>query len=119
WNGIAVNQLTGQALPQLADEFLASVQRYQAYGRSQGENGVRSVGRMLDVFYHAVLALCVAALLLAVTVRLAFGRAMLRPLDGAGRHFDRMADGDMTAVLAAGGRNEVGALYEAMRRMQA
>lgn len=119
WNGIVLNQLTGQALPGLSDAFLASVQRYQAYGRSQGESGVASVGGMLDLFYRAALALCAGALLLAAAVRVVFGRAMLRPLDGAGRHFDRMADGDLTAVPAGAARNEVGALYDAMRRMQA
>ena len=119
WNGIVLNQLASGPLPKLSDEFLASVQRYQAYGRSQGEAGVAGVGRMLDLSLRVVLALCALALAVAVAARLVFVRAMLRPLAGAGRHFDRMADGDLTAALSLRGRNEVSALYEAMRRMQA
>ena len=56
--------------------------------------------------------------LLAVLIRLAFRRGILRPLNEAGAHFDRIADGDLTGAIALRGDNEIGVLYSAMRRMQ-
>ena len=56
---------------------------------------------------------------LAVLIRLAFRRGILRPLNEAGAHFDRIADGDLTGAIALRGDNEIGVLYSAMRRMQA
>src|SRR3546814_6031972 len=43
---------------------------------------------------------------------------VLRPLRLAGTHFDRIAGGDLTQRVEASSRNEIGVLYEALRRMQ-
>lgn len=43
---------------------------------------------------------------------------VLRPLRRAGRHFDRIANGDLTQRIDTENSNEVGQLYAAMRRMQ-
>lgn len=45
-------------------------------------------------------------------------RMVLRPLRDAGAHFDRIASGDLTQRIQVESRNEIGVLYEAMRRMQ-
>ena len=45
-------------------------------------------------------------------------RVVLRPLRQAGLHFDRIAAGDLTQRIESGSRNEIGMLYESMRRMQ-
>ncbi len=62
------------------------------------------------------------ALLLGVSLMLAmlmvFRRVVVRRLIDAGRHFDRIAGGDLTQRIEPGARNEIGQLYEAMRRMQ-
>ncbi|WP_154587066.1 HAMP domain-containing protein, partial [Bordetella pertussis] len=74
--------------------------------------------RVLERMVLGAAALLALVAVLAVVIRLGFRRAMLRPLTEAGRHFDRIADGDLTAAIAARGDNEIGALYSAMRRMQ-
>src|SRR3546814_7171860 len=43
---------------------------------------------------------------------------VLRPLRLAGTHFDRIAGGDLTQRVEASSRNEIGVLYEALRRLQ-
>ncbi|HEY9279624.1 MAG TPA: methyl-accepting chemotaxis protein [Eoetvoesiella sp.] len=57
-------------------------------------------------------------LLLMVAVRIVFGRTVIRPLREAGTHFDRIAGGDLTQRVSITSRNEIGVLYEALRRMQ-
>src|SRR5690606_9652605 len=47
-----------------------------------------------------------------------FGRVVVRPLVEAGTHFDRIAGGDLTQRVEVRSRNEIGVLYEALRRMQ-
>src|SRR3546814_4815969 len=47
-----------------------------------------------------------------------FGRVVGKPLNAAGTHFDRIAGGGLTQRVEVRSRNEIGVLYEALRRMQ-
>ena len=58
------------------------------------------------------------ALVLIILVRIMFGRLVIKPLRVAGNHFDWIANGDLTHRIDVNSRNEVGMLFEAMRRMQ-
>jgi len=72
-------------------------------------------------FRQALVAIGVAVLagiLLMLVMRVIFGRAVLRPLRDAGRHFDRIASGDLTQRIEVRSRNEIGALFDALKRMQ-
>lgn len=57
-------------------------------------------------------------IVLMVVIRMVFGRMVIKPLRVAGTHFDRIAAGDLTQRIDVTSRNEIGMLYEAMRRMQ-
>jgi len=118
WNGIEANRLSDAVIPNLSADFVARVDEYQQYMRERGE---RSVARAADVLQTAIWAALAAfgvVCVLAIASRLVFGRVVLRPLTGAGHHFDRMADGDLTAPIEQRGNNEIGVLFGAMRRMQ-
>ena len=65
----------------------------------------------------AVVLLSVA-LLLAVLCWAFIRRGVLLPLQDAGRHFDRIAAGDLTQRVDARSSNEIGTLFSAVRRMQ-
>ena len=72
-------------------------------------------------FRTAVTAIGIAVFvgfLLMITMRIVFGRVVVRPLVEAGAHFDRIAGGDLTQRIEVKSRNEIGVLYEALRRMQ-
>ena len=58
------------------------------------------------------------ALLFAIAAYLFLQRVVLQPLRQAGRHFDRIAAGDLTEPIHVPSRNEIGVLYLAMQRMQ-
>ena len=70
---------------------------------------------------RALIAMGIAAIvgfLLMIAVRVLFSRTVVRPLVQAGRHFDRIANGDLTNRIQVNSRNEIGVLYAAVRRMQ-
>ncbi|HEY9280466.1 MAG TPA: methyl-accepting chemotaxis protein [Eoetvoesiella sp.] len=72
--------------------------------------------------YDIVVKLAVAGLvfsgLMALLVYVFLGRVVLRPLRDAGEHFDRIAAGDLTQRINVASRNEIGVLFDALRRMQ-
>lgn len=72
--------------------------------------------------YELVIQLVSVAMLVCVIIALVtyafLSRMVLRPLRLAGTHFDRIASGDLTQRVDATSRNEIGVLYDAMRRMQ-
>src|SRR5690606_32055139 len=72
-------------------------------------------------FQRAVMAVGVAvalSLLLMLLARLVFSRLVVRPLVEAGKHFDRIANGDLTAKVDVRNQNEIGQLFMALKRMQ-
>ncbi|HUG58465.1 MAG TPA: methyl-accepting chemotaxis protein [Candidimonas sp.] len=81
----------------------------QAYQREAGQ-------------YDLVIQLVSVAMLVCVIIALVtyafLSRMVLRPLRLAGTHFDRIAAGDLTQRIDVTSKNEIGGLYEAMRRMQ-
>jgi methyl-accepting chemotaxis protein len=58
------------------------------------------------------------ALLFALMAYVFLQRVVLRPLVHAGGHFDRIAAGDLTQPVEVSSRNEIGLLFDALRRMQ-
>ncbi len=72
-------------------------------------------------FRQALMAIGVGVLiglLLMIAARIIFGRAVIKPLIQAGGHFDRIAGGDLTQRVEVKTRNEIGVLYESLKRMQ-
>jgi len=118
WNGIEVNRLVDKTLPASGAAYVKQADAYQTYARDQGQAAVASASLTLQRVIAVAAGVLALVLLLAVLIRLAFRRSILRPLNEAGAHFDRIADGDLTGAIAMRGDNEIGVLYSAMRRMQ-
>ena len=118
WNGIEVNRLVDKVLPVSGSTYVKQADAYQAYARQQGQAAVADASQTMQRVTVVAAAVLGFVLVLAVLIRLAFRRRILRPLNEAGAHFDRIADGDLTGNIAVHGDNEIGVLYSAMRRMQ-
>ena len=118
WNGIEVNRLVDKVLPVTGAAYVKQADAYQAYAREQGQAAVADASQTMQRVTVVAAAVLAFVLVLAVLIRLAFRRRILRPLNEAGAHFDRIADGDLTGNIAVHGDNEIGVLYSAMRRMQ-
>ncbi|HWL27931.1 MAG TPA: methyl-accepting chemotaxis protein [Burkholderiaceae bacterium] len=101
-----------------ADAFQNSIEAYVAYvDKAQAQFYEEAV----QSFRQAVIAIGVAVLIgfvLMIVMRMVFGRVVVRKLLDAGTHFDRIASGDLTHRIDVKSRNEIGVLYEALRRMQ-
>ncbi|WYX08498.1 methyl-accepting chemotaxis protein [Achromobacter xylosoxidans] len=118
WNGIEVNRLVDKVLPVSGSAYVKQAEAYQAYARQQGQAAVAGASQTMQRVTLVAAAVLGFVLVLAVLIRLAVRRRILRPLNEAGAHFDRIADGDLTGNIAVHGDNEIGVLYSAMRRMQ-
>jgi methyl-accepting chemotaxis protein len=118
WNGRVATELAGQQLSDAGQQYVAAVDAYQAYAREQGRNAVADSSNAQTRAMMGAIAAMVLIALLALAIRIIFHRAILKPLNEAGQHFDRIADGDLTGKLTVRGKNEIGVLYAAMSRMQ-
>jgi methyl-accepting chemotaxis protein-1 (serine sensor receptor) len=77
--------------------------------------------REVQVYAWVIRAVALAmavAILIALLAYVFLGRMVLRPLRLAGGHFDRIAGGDLTERIEVKTRNEIGVLYESLKRMQ-
>lgn len=93
------------------DTFSAHIEKIQA----------DSFVKAGTTFRQALIAIGIAifiGLLLMIVMRVIFGRVVVKQLILAGSHFDRIASGDLTQRIDVRSRNEIGVLYEALRRMQ-
>ncbi|WP_427183283.1 methyl-accepting chemotaxis protein [Bordetella bronchialis] len=118
FNGVEVNRLNDEVLPASAEAYVKAEGQFQRYTRAQGAAAIAEVAHMQDAAVTAAIALGAFVLLLAIGIRAVLHRSLLQPLRQAGGHFDRIADGDLTRPIAAGGHNEIGVLFSAMSRMQ-
>ena len=119
WNGVVANKLTGQPLTDAVQHYVDAVDAYQAHARAQGRDAVTDASDAQTRAMTGALGALILIALLALAIRITFHRSVLKPLNEAGEHFDRIADGDLTGKVVQRSRNEVGVLYAAMARMQA
>ena len=75
-----------------------------------------------QAYYQRVVILVAVAVTLSVLIALlayvVLGRVVLRPLRTAQSHFERIAAGDLTQRIDVKSRNEIGVLFDSLRRMQ-
>ncbi|MCE8015546.1 HAMP domain-containing protein [Halomonas sp. MCCC 1A17488] len=132
----AYDALVNEGLVPLLDAAPFQVQRSQ---EQLAELGAQ-LDRAMDTFIHYIeeravhdieavealdrnvtiiaTTLLVAGLVAAFLIRLALMRVVVTPLREAIVHFQRIADGDLTARIEDRGRNEIGQLYAALKGMQ-
>lgn len=101
-----------------SETFQASIDALSAYfDREQAaflEKSDADFKRALIIMGSAILI----GILLMIFMRILLGRVVIKRLVEAGTYFDRIAGGDLTQRIDYKSRNEIGTLYEALRRMQ-
>ncbi|UHL66231.1 methyl-accepting chemotaxis protein [Paralcaligenes sp. KSB-10] len=98
--------------------FEKAIQTYSAYIDKQEKQAFAAAGEKFHQALMAIGAAVLAGLLLMIAARIIFGRAVIKRLIEAGGHFDRIAGGDLTQRIEVRSRNEIGVLYESLKRMQ-
>ena len=105
-------------LAELGAELDAAMESFITYSEQRGEAAIARVERLDQSVMMIAIGLLVMALGSAILIRFAMIRAVVTPLREAITHFERIADGDLTARIEDRGRNEIGQLYSALGRMQ-
>ncbi|MCE8012495.1 methyl-accepting chemotaxis protein [Billgrantia desiderata] len=95
-----------------------AMEAFIAYSEQRGAVAIAQVKTLSNRIGATALGLLIVALAAAFFIRLAMMRAVVTPLREAIAHFERIADGDLTARIEDRGRNEIGQLYGALGRMQ-
>jgi methyl-accepting chemotaxis protein I, serine sensor receptor len=94
-----------------ADRVLKSRQDHADQLRTQAQS-------QISMMTSLIIAVGVLALVLVVVVRVALRSLIVKPLDDALEHFERIAAGDLTRTVDATSRNEIGRLFAGIRKMQ-
>ena len=105
-------------IPQADALFVKDMQAFLARVEERSSGVLASSERTYATARISAIALMSAALLLTALCWTFIRRGVLLPLQEAGRHFDRIAAGDLTARVESRSGNEIGALFAALRRMQ-
>lgn len=101
-----------------ADNFQHAVLALTGEFEDRQASGYQAAERAFTQAVIVIGASVLLGLILLVIMRLVFQRVVVRRLNEAQVHFDHIASGDLTHRIDVGSRNEIGALYEAVRRMQ-
>ncbi|WP_095153665.1 methyl-accepting chemotaxis protein [Pseudomonas sp. Irchel 3E13] len=84
----------------------------------RGQQIMAESERRLHIAQITSLALLAVTLLLAALCWSFIQQRVLRPLREAGRHFQRIAGGDLSESVQVPGNNEIGQLFAELQRMQ-
>ncbi|HYG44040.1 MAG TPA: Tar ligand binding domain-containing protein, partial [Bordetella sp.] len=98
--------------------FDEAVSAYLKYVDARTDQLVVDAGNDYILSKTVSIALLVISVLLSALCWIFVQRGLLRPLNHAGQHFDRIAAGDLTARVEVRNSNEIGQLFGALKRMQ-
>jgi methyl-accepting chemotaxis protein len=88
-------------------------------GNQRAQGVSREINRLIDAGRKWLVAAALAALVVAVAVAVSLARSITAPLAESVRVAGRVAAGDLSGTLAAGGRDEAGQLMNALGGMNA
>ncbi|CAE6701806.1 Methyl-accepting chemotaxis protein I [Paraburkholderia nemoris] len=101
------------------DAYLAESHNFVQFGAAASQASLDSIDARMTTFR----AVSIAILLLLVAgtfgVYAALRKGVVAPLEEAGRHFDRIAQGRLDQPIASRGTNEIGRLFSGLAKMQA
>ncbi|WP_144980752.1 methyl-accepting chemotaxis protein [Halomonas sp. C22] len=106
------------AIIPLNQSFVTTSMAFNGYLAEYADQLVDRYDRDMQVFGYIDIAVIVAALFIIVLVRMAMVRSIVKPLDEAVVHFERIAENDLSSRVDLRGSNEIGKLFSAMQRMQ-
>ncbi|MEC9483642.1 MAG: methyl-accepting chemotaxis protein, partial [Halomonas sp.] len=102
----------------MKSKFKHATQEFIDYADARGESLIADFERQTARFELIGLIVLLSVGLLVILVRMGMVRTVVRPLQEAVEHFERMAQGDLSRSIMDRGRNEIGKLFAAMKHMQ-
>lgn len=99
--------------------YIKANEAFIDFARTRGQELLSGFRTTMTTFGYIGLAALGLVILSVVMVRVGMMRIVIRPLQEAATHFERIAQGDLSHRIADRGRNEIGQLFTAMKHMQA
>ncbi|WP_321789915.1 methyl-accepting chemotaxis protein [Burkholderia pyrrocinia] len=102
----------------IQDAYLAELHRFADYGSASSRTALDTIDGGMLWFKSVGIALLVAMLAASAAIYAAARRAVVAPLDEAGRHFERIAQGRLDEAVRAGGVFEIDRMLRGLAAMQ-
>ena len=114
-----VKAFMDQPTQSFQDAFINEQRAFTQFGDGASHASLDSIDSRLAMFRSVSLAILALLLVGTAAVYAALKRGVVAPLEEAGRHFERIARGNLMEPIAPRGANEIGRLYAGLARMQA
>lgn len=102
----------------LNQQFIAASVAYNDHMAEQNGLMVADYENDMQLIGYIDLAVLLIAALMVLFVRIAMVGSIVKPLNEAVTHFERIAQNDLSGKVSDRGRNEIGKLFSAMQHMQ-
>lgn len=111
-------QFRQEELSELGAAFDDAMLAFTGYANQRSDTMLDNVSSLNNIVGMIAIILLVIAVLATLIMRMVIVRGLVTPLREAVSHFERIANGDLTANIEDRGRNEVGQLYKGLAFMQ-
>ncbi|MGZ2746379.1 methyl-accepting chemotaxis protein [Burkholderia stagnalis] len=101
------------------DTYLTELHRFVDYGSASSRSALDTIDGGMAWFKWVSIVLLVAMLASSVAIYAAARRAVVAPLDEAGLHFERIAQGRLDETVRVGGVFEIDRMLRGLATMQA
>ena len=102
----------------LNQQFVESAILYNDYLGESRNRMVENFERDMQLIGYIDIGVLILAALMVLFVRIAMVGSIVKPLNEAVGHFERIAQNDLSGKVESRGRNEIGKLFSAMQHMQ-
>ncbi|MBJ9589024.1 MULTISPECIES: methyl-accepting chemotaxis protein [Burkholderia] len=102
----------------IQDAYIAELHRFTDYGGASSRAALDTIDGGMLWFKSVGIVLLVAMLAASAAIYAAARRAVVAPLEDAGRHFERIAQGRLDETVRAGGVFEIDRMLRGLAAMQ-
>ncbi|AOJ29649.1 methyl-accepting chemotaxis protein [Burkholderia seminalis] len=102
----------------IQDAYIAELHRFTDYGGASSRAALDTIDGGMLWFKSVGIVLLVAMLAASAAIYAAARRAVVAPLEDAGRHFERIAQGRLDETVRAGGVFEIDRMLRSLAAMQ-
>jgi len=101
------------------DAYLTESNNFAQFGNTASRASLDSIDARMAAFRIVSIVILLVLVAGTVAVHAALRRGVVAPLEEAGRHFERIAQGRLDQPIGARGTNEIGRLFSGLATMQA
>jgi methyl-accepting chemotaxis protein I, serine sensor receptor len=101
------------------DAYLAESRNFVQFGDAASRASIDSIDSRMATFRAVSIAILLVLVAGTFGVYATLRNGVVAPLEEAGRHFDRIAQGRLDQPIASRGTNEIGRLFSGLAKMQA